>query len=374
MAHLFAGHRAIRAAHSVLDGGEHGARLGQVGHPAPSCRTDPLPTPNSGEPKKTISSNAARAAVMLSRARPCYENRNGVPRRQAIEKFSSPAARRRPMRDVSPESRAAVGSSPGSFLTASFTHFSARNGAICCQPHRSVVIVASPGSCRRVSALLGCAAWIRPCHDGTGLGREEALMARARGTTVGYSIWHFCAVVLFLFRIEGAMTARALANTLPAPPGDRGSQPAPPQATPKTYQNVFAYCRAVRHTSAYADADPPPGYTGPQDPAEVLAAVHANIASWRCMGGHVYACYPGADGSACAHVTTVVAPPAPFWQFCEQNPGSPFVPMFLQSGWASDWKCLGTTPTIDVLFSTDRRGYLAAYWYKVRPTQGARSP
>ena len=33
MARPFAGHRALRAARSVLDGGEHGARLDQVGQP-----------------------------------------------------------------------------------------------------------------------------------------------------------------------------------------------------------------------------------------------------------------------------------------------------------------------------------------------------
>ena len=50
MARLFAGHRALCAARSVLDGGEHDARLGQVGHLASGCREGPLPTPNSEEP------------------------------------------------------------------------------------------------------------------------------------------------------------------------------------------------------------------------------------------------------------------------------------------------------------------------------------
>lgn len=198
-------------------------------------------------------------------------------------------------------------------------------------------------------------------------------MARACGRIVGYIIRHLYIIVLISFSLEGVVAAHALTSTLPATLGDRGSQPVPPQATAKTYQNVFAYCRAVRHTS-YADASTPPGYTGPQEPAEVVAAVHADIAGWRCMGGHVYACYPGADGAACMHVTIAVTPPAAFWRFCKQNPGDPSVPMALQAGRASDWKCQGTIPVIDVLYSTDQRGYLAASWYRVPSKEQAQSP
>lgn len=198
-------------------------------------------------------------------------------------------------------------------------------------------------------------------------------MARACGTIVGYLIWHFCVVVLLLFQIEGVMAAHALANTLPATPGDRGSQPAPPQATAKTYQNVFTYCRAVRHTH-YAEASTPPGYTGPQEPAEVVAAVHADGGVWRCMSRNVYACNPGADGYACMQMNTAATPRPVFWRFCGQNPGNTFLPMSLIMGMASFWKCQGTTPVVTRLLSTDKRGYLAAAWYRVRPKERAPSP
>ena len=141
---------------------------------------------------------------------------------------------------------------------------------------------------------------------------------------------------------------------------------------PQTYDNVFAYCRALkgharREASISPEEDVHPGYSGPSEPAAVVAWLHEPTAAWRCMGGQVYACYPGADGGACAHETISVTPPLSFWQFCEQHPGSDFLPMFLVSGWASRWACQGTRPVVTRLLSTDRQGFLAGFWSKITP-------
>lgn len=50
----FVGHRARRPARSVLDGGEHGAKPGQVGRFAPGCRAGTHPTSDSEEPEKAL--------------------------------------------------------------------------------------------------------------------------------------------------------------------------------------------------------------------------------------------------------------------------------------------------------------------------------
>ncbi len=154
-----------------------------------------------------------------------------------------------------------------------------------------------------------------------------------------------------------------------APPMSAAAAPA------KTYDSVFSYCRAMKGRVGGVFGNSPddngyPGHLGPSVPGPVaVAAVRLRMSSvvWRCMGGKVYACDPGADGSACLHARISVVPPPAFRQFCQQNVGSDYVPIYLEAGWASSWTCQGATPTIIRLISTDRQGFLAEYWHEVTP-------
>lgn len=65
----------------------------------------------------------------------------------------------------------------------------------------------------------------------------------------------------------------------------QAQQPSPPSA--QTGVDPFAYCQAKGNTP-----------TSEETPTVVAYAVGAG-AWWRCKGGEVYGCYPGASGRAC---------------------------------------------------------------------------
>ena len=113
MARLFAGHRALCAARSVLDRGEHGARLGQVGHLAAGCRKGLLPTPNSEEPAALIRRTPAdhrklRPILRLSGAPQAASRRRAIPPQSAPRCAASCESSGRPM---PPHARVPTGAS-----------------------------------------------------------------------------------------------------------------------------------------------------------------------------------------------------------------------------------------------------------------------
>lgn len=157
--------------------------------------------------------------------------------------------------------------------------------------------------------------------------------------------------------------------------GDASSPPATGSltgtATNKTYDNPFAYCRAVRNAQ-YREGNGFPGYTGPQNPPSVVAALgFGTPVAFRCANGVVYGCFMGASGAACLQQTISVRPDHEMLQFCQEHPNSGYLPMSLIAGWASDWKCDGTKPVVTRTNSTDAQGYLANTWHRIRPPSGS---
>ncbi len=168
--------------------------------------------------------------------------------------------------------------------------------------------------------------------------------------------------------LSGSFPAILRAATNPQPiPAVAGTQTSPPlSASAKTYTDVFAYCKAVRN-SGYNEGNSAPGYSGPSEPEPVVSALRDPTAAWRCMGGSVYGCHPGASGFACVHADASLLPTAEMRQLCLDYPNDQIFPQSMIGGWASEWVCSANTPVITRLYSTDREGYLAASWYRIRP-------
>jgi len=142
-----------------------------------------------------------------------------------------------------------------------------------------------------------------------------------------------------------------------------------------TYDDAFAYCAAV----GTADA-PGAEYTGPQVPDLVIKGIQTaldvpdtpldyleNGTSWRCMDGHVYACFVGANLPCGAKAQTDEAPSEGAVEFCDQNPDADVVPA-VATGRETvyTWRCSGGEPeVVEQVFHPDAQGHIAEIWYKI---------
>lgn len=117
-------------------------------------------------------------------------------------------------------------------------------------------------------------------------------------------------------------------------------------------RNLKAFCAAHK---TYAG----PGESGTKNRA-VLAM---NADTWRCMGGRVWVCYLGASGAGCLRTSRYdVSRRRAFEDYCRQNPNIDYVPMSLQAGLASEWRCRGLSPVKIRSIPVDRLGYMTASW------------
>lgn len=87
----------------------------------------------------------------------------------------------------------------------------------------------------------------------------------------------------------------------------------------------------------------------------------------RCMGGHVYACFVGAN-LPCEKADLSTSQPA-ISKWCKTNPQSDFVPAFITGHeTAYTWQCHNGQASITApTDSLDARGFFKAYWQQVGP-------
>lgn len=146
---------------------------------------------------------------------------------------------------------------------------------------------------------------------------------------------------------------------------------------PATYIDPFAYCAAVGTVDA-----PDATYTGPQVPEAVAQGLQTalnapdtpldileNGSSWRCMNGEVYACFVGANLPCDAQANTDQTPTQEEIDFCQQNPGSDFIPAVVTGReTVFEWRCRDGVPEIvKQVFQPDAQGFLSEIWYKISP-------
>ncbi len=143
---------------------------------------------------------------------------------------------------------------------------------------------------------------------------------------------------------------------------------ASPVFAQKTYSDPVAYCKAVGTIDK-----PDARYTGPKLPAWMAKQLNmqpdqAKLMEWRCAGGAVLACQYGANIPCDSKAVTSQKPTQPIIDYCKQNPGSDFVPMFVTGHDTTvSWACHGSTPAVIHSAQVDAQGYQTTYWHKVSP-------
>jgi hypothetical protein len=136
----------------------------------------------------------------------------------------------------------------------------------------------------------------------------------------------------------------------------------------QTYSDPVPYCKAVGTIDK-----PDARYSGPKLPAWMAKALNmqpdqGKLMEWRCAKGAVLACQYGANIPCDSKAVTSQKPTQAIIEYCRQNSGSDFVPMYVTGhDSAVSWACKGTAPAVIHSASVDAQGYQASYWQKVSP-------
>ena len=131
------------------------------------------------------------------------------------------------------------------------------------------------------------------------------------------------------------------------------------------YSDPFAFCKAVGDTD-WTEGNSYPGYIGPQSPQAVVKVI-GEPAGWRCIGGDVYGCYPGASGRACLKRDPSTRPTPGMMDYCHLRPNSDFIDNATTGSSAHSWKCTSGKAVIDHIASVDEHGYYKGAWKRVSP-------
>jgi len=151
------------------------------------------------------------------------------------------------------------------------------------------------------------------------------------------------------------------------------SRPAAAQHT-----DPFAYCRAVGTVDK-----PDRRWTGPAVPDAVIEGLIRaadlpvevprdqlrRATFWRCMDGHVYACFVGANLPCQSKANTRRIPSVAMWRFCRENPDADVIPAAVTGRETVYlWRCTGRRPAIvRQVDAPDARGFLKRIWYRISP-------
>lgn len=153
---------------------------------------------------------------------------------------------------------------------------------------------------------------------------------------------------------------------------------APPvQPTAASYSDAFAYCSAVG-TIDQVDAR----YSGAKVPDNVIAGLRKALNSpsdmpndlfvkgafWRCMAGHVYVCFVGANLPCDAKANTDKTPTQAEIDYCKQNPNADFIPAAVTGHETIyNWKCNKDAPEAGpAVVEIDAQGYQSNIWYQIQ--------
>ncbi len=147
---------------------------------------------------------------------------------------------------------------------------------------------------------------------------------------------------------------------------------------PLTFDDPFGYCAAI------GTIDRPDGrYTGPAIadaalqslleafPGSRPEAFRPGNTFFRCFDGQVLACNVGANLN-CGPADTGREPNPGMAEFCQENPESTFIPLFIVGHEGIfDWRCEAGVPKIaKQVFHVDPRGFVAEFWHQLQPPAG----
>jgi hypothetical protein len=139
-------------------------------------------------------------------------------------------------------------------------------------------------------------------------------------------------------------------------------------ALAQDFTDPVPYCAAVGTIDK-----PDQRYQGPKLPDWMAAKLHlapdqGKFMEWRCAQGAVLACLYGANIPCDSKAETSQVPSAAISDYCRQNPGTSFVPMYV-TGHATvvSWACQGADPVVISVGAVDAEGYAKDFWHPVAP-------
>lgn len=147
------------------------------------------------------------------------------------------------------------------------------------------------------------------------------------------------------------------------------------------FTDPFAYCAEIQDIDApdepyVGEAVPDAVVEGIRDATGASADAPAEFfrdgASWRCMGGEVYACVVGANLPCEAKADVSEDPSAEMTRFCEANPDAEAIPAAVTGReTVFAWSCEGGEAVVErQVFQVDERGFIAEIWYRLESPGG----
>lgn len=149
------------------------------------------------------------------------------------------------------------------------------------------------------------------------------------------------------------------------------------------FTDPFMYCAAVGTVD-----QPDARWAGPKVPEAVVEGLIqaagmpenaprdllARTSYWRCMDGHVYACFVGANLPCAVKADTRRTPTPAMWLYCDQNPDADNIPAYVTGReTVYQWRCIRNQPTVvRQVAKPDRRGFIKNIWYRIDPPEGKR--
>lgn len=175
-------------------------------------------------------------------------------------------------------------------------------------------------------------------------------------------------------------TSRFMDDQRGFPAGDAGGEDNRGARLTGEDDDPFAFCAQAGTTPVRSDppngAPLPAALTGAMEAAGILPVRAPGsippAVRWRCMDGSVWVCPVGANLPCAERAETSTTPSGAMNEFCSANPGAEGIPAYV-TGRATvyAWSCDGRTPVAGrQIFTPDPEGYLAEFWYPLRPPGG----
>jgi hypothetical protein len=136
----------------------------------------------------------------------------------------------------------------------------------------------------------------------------------------------------------------------------------------QTFTNPARYCKAVGTIDK-----PDSRYIGPKLPDWMAADLNlkpdqGSLMEWRCANGVVLACVYGANIPCGSKANISQKPTTAMSDYCQQNPGSTFIPMVVTGHeTANTWACRDKVPIVTKSAEVDTQGFQKSYWKAVSP-------
>lgn len=147
------------------------------------------------------------------------------------------------------------------------------------------------------------------------------------------------------------------------------------EATPTTFKDPFAYCKAVGTIDKIDDR-----YNGDKVPKEVIQGLKIEAVPtemqergtfWRCMNQKIYACFVGANIPCASKADINKTPAEGAIDYCKTNKNAYYIPnSIVGHETIYDWSCKKGKPKITKQNTdVDQEGYAVNYWQEIKSSE-----